>query len=148
AIPTEDGEVGVVTANPIEDGTLNPTFEGTDGGTDAGTEDGTFLVPDEFDCAVDAIFASSTCSGGETSATITLCFNGAIEDQFWQWISTPAEYEQFVENDWGWLEDSMTIQRDAIPAGLYEIGLYSDGDNQDLDEYPLIASTEFQVLCS
>lgn len=142
-VPADNGSIPVVTANPVNPSTVAPT----NAVTDAGTEMATFPGPGEMDCAVDAIYASSSCTSGETSATITICFNGLIEDQFWQWIDAPEAYQEFIENDWGWLSDSLTIQRDSIPTGLYTIGLYANGD-QDLDEFPLITSTEFQVLCS
>jgi hypothetical protein len=143
AIGVDNGSIPVVTANPVQPGTVAPT----DAVTDADTDLATFPGPGEMDCAINAIYASSSCSGGSTSTTITICFNDIIEDQFWQWIETPEAYQEFVEDDWGWLSDSMTIQRDDLPVGLYSVGLYSNGD-QVLDEYPLIASTEFQVLCS
>lgn len=137
------------TTAPSEDATEAATEEFTDAATDAVTDvvtaASTFDGPGEFDCVVDQMFASSSCTGGVTSATVSICLTGAIEDQFWQWINYPAGYE--AVEDWGWLSEGITIRREGIPQGFYKIGLFGNG-NADLVEYPLITSTSFQVLCS
>ncbi|KAG7352838.1 hypothetical protein IV203_008886 [Nitzschia inconspicua] len=141
-----DAATDASTDGGTDAGTDAPTDGGTDAGTDAGTEEDTTTVgPGEFDCVVNQMFASSRCSGGTTSATITICILDAIQDQFWRLLSSPAGYDG--ADEWGWLSDGMTIQMQDIPAGRYEIGLFAGGD-EDLDEYPLITSTSFQVICS
>jgi hypothetical protein len=156
--PTDgDTEGSTATASPTdgntEDSTATdaPTDGVSEGGSDSGTEaDSTWNDPNGtggFDCVVDRMFASSSCEGGKTTATITMCVTDPIDDQFWSWIETPTQYKAVARNDWDWLRNGMTVDKVGIPPGYYEIGLYADG-NSNLSEYPLITSTSFIIACA
>jgi hypothetical protein len=141
------------TDRDTEDGTATdaPTDGDSEEVTDAGTEENsTFNDPNGpggLDCVKDQMFASSSCEGGTTTATISMCVTNEIDDQFWAWIETPIQYQASARNDWDWLSNGMTVDKVGIPPGYYEIGLYANGDSR-LSEYPLITSTSFTIVCA
>jgi len=101
----------------------------------------------EAECFVDQIFASSGCDNGVASASISMCIVEEISDQFWAWIEIPQAYAPFRERDWGWVRDGTDREITGLPEGRYVLGLYSNGGDF-MNEYPLIASSEFIIMCN
>jgi hypothetical protein len=142
-VPTIDSSADVTDA-----ATTDVTGVVTGGVTDAGTGDDD--LTDDFvatECAVDEIIASSSCDNGVPSASIRMCIADETSDQFWAWIETPEAYAPFQVRDWGWVRDGTDREISGLPEGNYVLGLYSNGD-EFMDEYPLIASSEFTILCA
>jgi hypothetical protein len=153
--PTIDSSVAVtdavssdVTGGATGRSTTPSTGTASDFVTDSGTGDDD--LTDDFavtECVVDEIFASSGCNNGVTSASISMCIADETSDQFWEWVETPQAYAPFQERDWGYVRNGLDREISGLPEGNYVLGLYSNGD-ADMEEYPLIASTEFTILCA
>ena len=140
--------VGELTQVPTIDSSVVVTDAATGGATDAGTDDDG--LTDDFavtECAVDEISASSSCDNGVSSTSIRMCIADETSDQFWAWIETPEAYAPIQFRDWGWVREGQDREVLGLPEGNYVLGLYSNG-NEDMDEYPLIASSEFTILCA
>ena len=75
------------------------------------------------------------------------CLVEDVTDQFWEFVSTPPRVPLAVANDWAWLRDGASAEIAFLPEGIYEIGLFSNGE-QNLQQYPLLSSTEFIIDCS
>jgi len=125
--------------------------------------------PDE--CAITQIVASSHCENGIASTSIFMCLgtDTPLSDQFWAWSEVPVAYKPYQERDWGWLADALaqfqernhyggqqysaasprTVNREVtgLPNGRYVLGLYADGNGPVLEQYPLLASSEFTIAC-
>jgi hypothetical protein len=135
-VPTIDSSVDVTDA-----ATTDVTGVVTGGVTDASTGDDFAVI----ECAVDEIFASSSCDNGVASTSIRMCIADEISDQFWAWIETPDA--SFQVRDWGWVREGTARKISGLPEGNYVLGLFSNGD-EFMDEYPLIASSEFTIFCA
>ncbi len=108
-------------------------------------------VPTEFDpfrkCEENGISVLTSCTNTGASALFNFCLVEDVTDQFWEFVSTPPRVPLAVANDWGWLRDGASDEIAFLPEGIYEIGLFSNGE-QNLQQYPLLSSTEFIVDCS
>jgi len=109
-------------------------------------------VPTEFDpfakCEANGISVLTTCRGeGGASVTFNFCLVEDVSDQFWEFVSTPPRVPQVIANDWAWLRDGASDEIPFLPDGTYEVGLFSNGE-QNLQQYPLMNSTEFIVACN
>mmetsp|Transcript_673 Transcript_673/g.815 ORF Transcript_673/g.815 Transcript_673/m.815 type:complete len:430 (-) Transcript_673:121-1410(-) len=103
-------------------------------------------------CTVDQITASSHCENGIASTSIFMCLgrDTRLNDQFWAWSEVPLAYQAYQDRDWGWLGDydaSRNREITGLPNGRYVLGLYADGNGPVLEQYPLLASSEFTIAC-
>jgi len=109
-----------------------------------------YIDPDE--CSFDQITASSHCENGIASTSIFMCLgrDTRLNDQFWAWSEVPLAYQAYQDRDWGWLGDydaSRNREITGLPNGQYVLGLYADGNGPVLEQYPLLASSEFTIAC-
>jgi len=150
--PLED--VGQVPAG-IEQ-TVAPTIGNSQVGTAPGTNFVTAFNTDRSsmgqelffdDCVANEIVVASGCDNGVSFVEMGFCFVNDVSDEFWAWVNTPQSYAQFIETDWGWLRDGVQREAFGLPEGTYTLGLFSNGE-QALNQYPLITSTEFTIICS
>jgi len=123
-------------------GTLAPSIDGTSIGSR------NFPVINPFEgCALNEITVLTTCVNNIGAAvSMNFCMVDELSDQFWAWVSTPPRTAPIVANNWGWMMDGAEVQLPFLAEGSYEIGVFSNGEEQ-LDEYPLVFSTEFTVDC-
>lgn len=99
-------------------------------------------------CIANDVSVITTCDDGGAVVTFEFCLIDEMTDQFWEWVSTPQGTPQIIANDWGWLRDGEVAEFPFILAdGAYEIGLFSNGEEQ-LREYPILNSTVFTVDCT
>lgn len=119
----------------VDEGTPAPSTNATDAVTVAA-------------CVANDITVLTTCDDEGAIVTFDFCLIDDMADQFWEWVSTPQRTTQVVTNEWAWLRDGLVAEF-AFPLadGTYEIGLFSNGEEQ-LREYPLLNSTVFTVDCS
>jgi hypothetical protein len=112
------------------------------------TEESTGTVAEPtFTCEFDGVDAEVNCVNGTATVTVTICVADEVTDQFWEWIDTPDEHQEAAStSDWGWLSAGFEFSKSDLPSGSYTIGIFADGE-QELDEYPLLASTEFTNVC-
>ena len=119
----------------VDEGTPAPSTNATDAGTVAA-------------CVANDVTVLTTCDDEGATVTFDFCLIDDMADQFWEWVSTPQLTPQVVTNEWAWLRDGLVAEF-AFPLadGTYEIGLFSNGEEQ-LRQYPLLNSTVFTVDCS
>jgi len=99
-------------------------------------------------CIANDVSVITTCDDGGAVVSFEFCLIDEMTDQFWEWVSTPQRTPQIIANDWGWLRDGEVAEFPFVLAdGTYEIGLFSNGEEQ-LREYPLLNSTVFTVDCT
>ena len=133
---TDPPETAAPTLAPVE--TSPPTIATT-------------AVPTEFNpfakCEENGITVNTSCTNvAGASAVFNFCLVEDVTDQFWEFVSTPPRVPLAVANDWAWLRDRASAEIPFLPAGIYEIGLFSNGE-ENLLQYPLLTSTEFIVDC-
>lgn len=148
-----DGDI-----NGTEDPSATATDEpiGTDTPTDGdnnGTEDPSATEEPVSACDFDTIFAEAECVDGTTTVTVRMCVAGVVTDQFWQWMDTPAEYQNAAETwDWDWMSSGLEFTKVDLPEGTYSVGIFAGGEQTladlGLDEYPLLAGTQFTLTCA
>jgi len=144
SVPNTDIGTGVVTTDRS---TSNDDARPTEVTDDSITGDNGLDEFTEAECVDDEIFASSSCENGVTSASISMCIAEEISDQFWAWIEIPQAAAPFQERDWGWIREGTDREITGLPEGRYVLGLYSNG-GEVMNEYPLIASSEFIIMCN
>ena len=103
------------------------------------------------ECVANEISVLSTTCTDANVARATVLFNFCLvddlADQFWEFIRTPRRLPQRIANNWKWLRAGEVAEISSLLEGEYEIGLFSNGEEQ-LQEYPLLNSTTFIVDCS
>jgi hypothetical protein len=135
------------TESPLFNSTVNPTS--TSEPSELSNVTFTNATEDFPSCIFNEARATPSCGeDGRSIVSIYICKPGTVTDEFWAWESAPENYQSFVDSDWNWLraEGSTEIQRINLPNGPYTIGLFGQG-SEDLVEYPLIVSADFEVDC-
>lgn len=115
--------------------------------TVAPTSTDSVFVDPQAACTEDGITVLAGCENGVTYASMNYCLMGEVTDQFWEFVRTPPGTAPMVANDWGWIRDETSSEMPFLPEGTFEIGLFSNGE-QNLNQYPLITSTEFTISCN
>jgi len=99
------------------------------------------------ECVANEVSVVTTCNNNRVAAaTMSFCLVDEVSDQFWAWVRFPQRTPQSVATNWGWMGEGAEAELPRLPEGIYEIGLFSNGE-EVLDEYPLITSTKFVVSC-
>jgi len=138
AVDVIDNEITLT--NEVDQETSVPSIDPSSSGTSSGTSLGF------DDCVANEISVLTTCNNNRVAAVnMSFCLIDEMSDQFWEFVSTPPQIAQVIANNWGFMRDG-AITELVLPQGDYEVGIFSNGD-QNLNRYPLVTSTQFVVRC-